>query len=311
MQRRARRSGVFAGLVATAVLVHAPASLACPCSDNPGSSGPLTTTRDRVGVALSESVSAAHGVWDGEGRYSRFDGSRGSLFWTLAGAFRPVTRLELHAELGAGTSYLRAAGFEAEHRGLSDATLGAFYDAVDEPMPYERAPWPSLTVLARVRIPTGGTESTSTTGSTDSTGGRSGLGAYEATLGFRAAKALTPRNTLSASGELSLRLSDESLGARRQLGPRAFGMLAITRSVSSELSLELLTSLTWEGEVAFRGERVSGTAQRLWNVEGAAIWTIADGLGATASAGGAPPVDFVSRNTLGGVRGGVSLTYVF
>ena len=88
-------------------------------------------------------------------------------------------------------------------------------------------------------------------------------------------------------------------------------MLAITRSVSSELSLELLTSLTWEGEVAFRGERVSGTAQRLWNVEGAAIWTIADGLGATASAGGAPPVDFVSRNTLGGVRGGVSLTYVF
>jgi hypothetical protein len=311
MQPRAWWSGVCAGLVAFGFVARPSPALACPCSDNPGSSGPLTTTRDRAGIALSESASAAHGVWDASGRYSRFDGSRGSLFWTLAGAVRPVPRLELHAELGAGTSYLRSTGFEAEHRGLSDTTFGAFYDAFDEPMPYERAPWPSLTVLARVRLPTGGTASESSTGSTDSTGGRSGLGAYEATLGFRAAKALTQRNTLSASAELSLRLPDESLGADRQLGPRAFGMLAITRTVSPELSVELSTSLTWEGDVAFRGERVSGTAQRLWNVEAAAIWTIRDGLGATASAGGAPPVDSVSRNTLGGVRGGVSLTYVF
>lgn len=311
MPSLARRSGVCAGLVAIALSALTSRSRACPCSDNPGSSGPLTTTRDRAGLALSESVSAAHGLWDADGRYSRFDGSRGSIFWTLAGAFRPVPRLELHAELGAGTSHLRAPGFEAEHRGLSDTTLGAFYDALDEPMPYERAPWPSLTVLARVRLPTGGTESATTTGSTDSTGGRSGLGAYEATLGFRAAKALTERNTLSAAGELSLRLPDDSLGAERQLGPRAFGMLAITRTLTTALSLELLTSLTWEAEVAFRGERVPGTAQRLWNVEAAAIWTISDGLGATASGGGAPPVDFVSSNTLGGVRGGVSLTYVF
>lgn len=310
MSSRAGRSGVCAELVVLAMLVHAPA-LACPCSDNPGSSGPLTTTRDTVGIALSESVSSAYGVWDADGRYSRFEGSRGSIFWTAAAAFRPTPRLELHGELGAGASYLRAARFEAEHRGLSDATLGAFYDVLDEPMPYERAPWPSVTLLARVRLPTGGTDSTTTTGSTDSTGGRSGLGTYEATLGFRAAKALTERNTLSASGELSLRLPDESLGPERKLGPRAFGMVALTRSVNLDLSVELSTSLTWEGDVSFRGERVPGTAQRLWNVEAAAIWTIHDGLGATASAGGAPPLDSVSRNTLGGARGGVSLTYVF
>lgn len=311
MTARARRAGVSARIAAFVTLVHATSLLACPCSDNPGSSGPLTTTRDRAGIALSESVSAAHGVWDADGRYSRFDGGRGSLFWMLAAAFRPVPRLELHAELGAGTSFLRAGGYEAEHRGLSDATLGLFYDLLDEPMPYERAPWPSLTVLARVRAPSGGTESAGASGSTDSTGGRSGLGAYEATLGFRAAKAVSDWNTLSASAELSLRLPDESLGIERKLGPRAFGMLAFTRRMTPDLSLELLTNLTWEGEVSLRGRRVTGSAQRLWNVDAAAIWTIWDGLGASASAGGAPPVAFLSRNSLGGVRGGVSLTYVF
>lgn len=256
-------------------------------------------------------MSAAHGVWDAAGRYSRFDGNRGSVFWTLAAAFRPSPRLELHAELGAGTSFLRAGAYEAEHRGLSDTTFGVFYDLLDEPMPYEREPFPSLTLLARVRAPSGGIESAGATGSTDSTGGRSGLGAYEGTVGFRAAKALSDWNTLLASAELSLRLRDESLGIERKLGPRAFAMLAFTRRVTPDVSLELLSSLTWEGEVSLRGRRVAGTAQRLWNVDAAAIWTIRDGLGATASAGGAPPVSFLSRNTLGGVRGGVSLTYVF
>lgn len=311
MRARTRRAGVSAGLAAFATFVHASLSRACPCSDTPGSSGPLTTSRDRAGIALSQSVTAAHGVWDASGRYSRFDGSRGSVFRTLAAAFRPVPRLELHGELGAGTSFLSAGAYEAEHRGLSDATLGTFYDVLDEPMPYERAPWPSVTVLARVRVPSGGNESAGTTGSTDSTSGQSGLGAYEGTLGVRATKALSDRSTLAASAELSLRLPDESLGIERHLGPRAFGMIALTRRVTPDVRLELLTNLTWEGEVALRGQRVAGTAQRLWNVEAAATWTIRDGLGASTSLGGAPPVSFLGRNTLGGIRGGVSLSYVF
>jgi hypothetical protein len=298
-------------LAALVLLMRAPIAHACPCSDNPGSGGPLTTTRDRFGVALSESISAAHGVWDGNGRYSRFDGERGAVFWTLAGAVRPIPRVELNAELGAGRSFLRVGEFEAEHRGLSDATFGVFWDAFDEPMPYENEPWPSLTLLARVRAPTGGTASSASTASSDTTGGRSGLGTFEGTLGLRAAKGLAERTVLAFSSELSLRAPDESLGVERQLGPRAVGMLAVTQRVSAEVSLELGTSLAWEGEVTLRGQRLGNTAQRLWNVEAAALWSIAAGLGASASVGGAPPLSAISKNALGGVRGGLSLKYLY
>jgi hypothetical protein len=310
MRREARFLSRLA-IAALALLWYAPVGRACPCSDNPGSGGPLTTTRDRFGVALSESVAAAHGVWDGQGRYSRFDGERGSVFWTLAGAVRPIPRLELNAELGAGRSFLRMREFEAEHQGFSDATFGVFWDALDEPMPYENAPWPSLTLLARLRAPTGGAASSASTGSADTTGGRSGLGAFEGTLGLRAAKGLAERTVLAFSSELSLRLPDESLGVQRQLGPRAVGMLAVTQRVSADVSLEFGTSLAWEGEVTLRGQRLGNTAQRLWNVEVAALWTIADGLGGSASLGGAPPLSAISKNTMGGVRGGVSLKYLY
>jgi hypothetical protein len=298
-------------LASLVLLIHASIAHACPCSDNPGSGGPLTTTRDRLGVAFSESISAAHGVWDGDGRYSRFEGERGSVFWMLAGAVRPTPRLELNAELGAGRSFLRVGEFEAEHRGLSDATFGIFWDVLDEPMPYEKEPWPSLTLLARLRAPTGGSANSASTASADTTGGRSGLGTFEGTLGLRAAKGLAERTVLAFSSELSLRRPDESLGIERQLGPRAVAMLAVTRRVSADVSLELGTSLAWEGEVTLRGQRLDNTAQRLWNVEAAALWTLAAGLGASASLGGAPPLSAISKNTLGGVRGGVSLKYLY
>lgn len=299
-------------VLAVAIALIARSGFACPCGDSASGGGPLTGSVDRFAVLAGQSLSLAHGAWNADGRYTRLDTDQGTLLVMAAGAYRPFDDLEASLELTLQETWLRFERFETEDSGFGDTRARLWWDAVDEPMPYERLPWPAVSAYLWLRAPTGVVDATSGQGgSLGASGAGQGLGTWEAALGARLQKGFMPHFRVAASGEAALRLPDDELGFERKLGPRALAQLSGQYFPSADVDLGLATSLAWEGEVAVEGRRRDGTAQRLWTVGATTSYTPPrTALRLSLLVDVAPPVDSVSANALGSVRIGWSLAYV-
>ncbi len=265
-----------AGLAFGACLVLiARASFACPCRGTVGPGGALTTASETLGVSVTESATTTHGAWSALGRYSPLadDTTRTDLALVLAAAWRASRRVELAVSQGWGVQRLSTSAFHDERTGFGDLSWRVRWEALDEPMPWTGSPWPSFAAIASVRAPTGdtgGAGATSlgriqsgTTGSAGASPTSQTLGTWEAALAAELQRSVTSRWTTALVLEGALRLPDESLGLKRQLGPRVLAQISLAHAPSTWVSLGALADLAWEGDVSLDDETRSGTTQRL------------------------------------------------
>src|SRR5690606_2593990 len=149
------RSAAAAG--AAALLSIAGESLACPCGNSATVNGPLTSQMETSGFMAAQSLTLVHGAFNARGEdRSLDDNHQGPLLWAGSAAYRLERRVELGATLSYGRSWLRHGALSASDEGFGDLQLRAFWDAIDEPMPYYKSFWPALGIFATVRIPTRG-----------------------------------------------------------------------------------------------------------------------------------------------------------
>jgi hypothetical protein len=148
-----------------------------------------------------------------------------------------------------------------------------------------------------LRLPTAGT--------TDQ-----GLGAGELGPGASLERSIGARFRVGASGLMALRAPDDSLGASRQLGPRATGQLTAWYWPQPNLVLGVSSSFVWEGEVRFAGERQAGSGSRQWQV-GAGVSFRPEGsrLRSSLRVRSVPPLPGVNVNALGDSSVEPSLAY--
>lgn len=296
-------AGGLSGCVGMLLAAVAPA---CPCGNGATVGGPLTRDADRVALLAGESLTLARGAWDARGRYSDLDADQGLLLYVLGGGYRPIPALEIALELTFAESWLRVGAFETEDEGLGDTRGRIYWDTVPEPMPYSEDWFPAVSLFFWLRAPTGSPAAAeASTGSLGTTG--AGLGAWEATLGTRLSRALGPSLRLLLSGEVAERAADHRLGVRRKLGPRALGQIGAEFRAASQVGVGLSASLSWEGEVTIKGDRLDGTAQRLVTAAASVVWT-PDPLRLAFQTDLAPPVDGLSANAIGSVRIGWTLS---
>jgi hypothetical protein len=186
-------------------------------------------------------------------------------------------------------------------------------------MPYEKPalPWPSLTLIFSLRVPTaslGRDESgafSGTTGSVGSSASSEGLGAWEPGLTAALVRNVDDRFQLGVAGEAAYRFPDTSLGLERHLAPRFFAQLGARYSPSSSTGVGLLTDLGAEGDVSLEGTTQPATSQRLWTI-GAYGYVRVEGTGLRwgALVRYAPPIDGVGRNASRATSLSMSLGYV-
>jgi hypothetical protein len=308
---RFERFGVGA-LVLAGSLAASRAGVACPCRGSAGPAAPLTAPFEVLGGNVTELAELAHGSWNASGDYTPLsdDERRSRLHLLLALGVRPVEPLELSAQLGYGRSSVSSKDFQSSHTGFGDTMLGARFLLLEEPMGHVGGfPWPAVTAILAARAPTGSLtdDGAPGSGSLGSSGSSDALGTWEAGGGVEARRRLTDSWELVVLGEAAYRFSDDALGLERQLGPRLLGYASVSYDVD-ELSLGALTSLEWEGEVAFDDRTRSGTAQRLLSAGAFVSWLLREpGLRGGVLLRTAPPLDAINANVFGATTFGLSL----
>jgi len=304
------RSAAAAG--AAALLSIAGESLACPCGNSATVNGPLTSQMETSGFMAAQSLTLVHGAFNARGEYRSLDDNhQGALLWTGSAAYRLERRVELGATLSYGRSWLRHGALSASDEGFGDLQLRAFWDAIDEPMPYYKSFWPALGIFATVRIPTRGlTGPVGGGGSLGSPVAAQSLGAWEGSVGARLLRRLGRRFWGSLTAEGAARLEDDTFGFDRHLGPRLLGQLMLQYRATGDLSLAATSTLAWEAPVSVEGRTLDGTAQRLWTVGGVLSWAPAPApLRASAVVEWSPPLSEISANAVAATRVGLSLLY--
>lgn len=294
---------------------------ACPCQGSSGPVGAVTTQSDRFGMSLTESARVVHGAWRSNGIYSPLapDDRQSSLDVTGIVGYRPIPVLEVGAEAAFGHQSFYSPPVSSTHTGFGDTTLRARWDTIDEPMPYETPvlPWPSLTLVGSLRVPTAslGSDGTGafsgTTGSVGSSASSEGLGAFEPSLSAALVRSIGSRFQVSLVGEAAYRFPDTSLGLERHLAPRFFGQLGARYAPSRATGIGVLTDLGAESDVTLGGRTQPATSQRLWTI-GAYGYVRAEptGLRWGALVRYAPAVDGIGRNASRATTFAVSIGYV-
>jgi hypothetical protein len=182
-------------------------------------------------------------------------------------------------------------------------------------MPHARSLWrPAIAWLGSLRAPTGNAARSDASSAGRILAGSDvssqSLGAWELALALEARHSPNERWHVISLLEGAWRAPDDSLSIDRQLGPRLLGQVTVSHDLEPDISLGLLTDLTWEGDVELEGERRSGTGQRLWNVGVVANAALAEsGLQATTTLLYAPPISGVGINAIGTTVFGVSVGY--
>jgi hypothetical protein len=293
---------------------------ACPCQGSSGPGGSVTTQSDRFGASFTETARWVHGAWRPHGEYASLaEGDRqAALDLTALAGYRPIPVVEIGAETAFGHESASFTHLSSARTGFGDTILRVRWDALDEPMPFEKLPWPALSFVAAVRAPTAARGATSatfsgTTGSVGASASSEGLGAWEGSAALVLAKSLGTQWMLSALGEAAYRLPDSWTGIPRHLGPRAFAQLGVRYSPTNVVSFGMLTDLGWEGAVTYEGETSpTDSSQRLWTVSGYFLlkppgtrfrWGL---LARTA-----PRWDGVGKNAVAATSASVSIGYAF
>jgi hypothetical protein len=314
--RSAACGAALAGSLAVSSSLHA-----CPCQGSSGPVGAVTSQMDRFGVSLTETARVVHGAWRPNGTYSALapGDMQSALDVTGTAGYRPIPVIELGAEAAFGHQSASSPYFSSRHTGFGDTTLRVRWDAIDEPMPYEKPPlpWPALTLVASLRIPTaslGRDESgvfSGTTGSVGSSASSEGLGTWEPGLSAALVRSIEERFQLSLVGEAAYRLPDTSLGLERHLAPRFFAQVGIRYAPSQTTGIGLLTDVGAEGNVELEGIERPATSQRLWTVGGYGYIRVeGTGLRWGALVRYAAPIDGIARNASRTTSEAESLGYV-
>jgi hypothetical protein len=284
----------------------------------------VTTEADRFGVSLTEAARSYSGVWDYAGTYRPLGSGDQNLALDVSAiaGYRPIPVLEVGAETAFGhqTTDSVSSNTATSLTGFGDTTLRVRWDALDEPMPYMHTalPWPSLTVVGSLRIPTAylGRDADKSglvgrTGSVGSSSSSVGLGAWETSLAVAFGRTFAERFSIGLTGELAYRFSDSSLGFERHLAPRYFVQLGLRYAPTPLTGLGLTTDLGGEGDVTRDGESEPATSIRLWTV-GVYGYERIEGTGLRVGAlvQYEPPIDGLSRNASRATSLSISLGYV-
>jgi hypothetical protein len=315
MRARAR---LFEVLIA--VLTATRAVAACPCQGSSGASAGVTTSLERFGVSLTESARVVHGAWLSGGHYSPLAAGDRQWAWDVGAiaGFRPIPSLELGVESAFGHQALTSPEFSTEHTGVGDTTVRIRWDAKDEPMPFEGTfPWPALTVVASLRVPTASADRNAAasgfggrTGSVGASGSSEGLGTFEPAFAVVLTRSATPAWQFTLFGEGAVRAPDSFLGIDRHLGPRGFAQFSARFAPTPLMGVGLMTDLGWEGDVAYEGVTSPSTSQRLWTVGAFGyLWPAPTGFRWGALVRYAPPVEDVGKNATRATIVSVSLGY--
>jgi hypothetical protein len=276
---------------------------------------------DRFGVSLTETGRIVHGAWRSNGSYSAL--APGDRYWSLdltgTVGYRPIPIVELGAEAAVGHQSASSSDFADRHTGFGDTTFRVRWDAIDEPMPYERplVPWPALTIVGSLRAPTAslGRDTSGvfsgTTGSVGSSASSEGLGTWEPGVTAAVVRSIDSRFQVSLVGEAAYRFPDTSLGLERHLAPRFFAQVGARYAPSPATGIGILTDIGTEGNVTVDGSERHATSQRLWTV-GTYGYLRVEGTGLRwgALVRYAPPIDDIGRNASRATSVSVSLGYV-
>jgi hypothetical protein len=222
--------------------------------------------------------------------------------------------------LAYGRQSVSALGFASQQTGFGDLALHVRYEAIDEPMPFERPPvlHPSLALIAGLRTPSGSLERSGgprgamsgTTGSAGASASSQSLGAWEPSIAAELRQTEKARYQLSFVGECAYRFPDAALGVDRHLGPRLLAQLNFRYMPSALWGVGALTDIGWEDAVSLQGLRREGSGQRLWSLGFYGYLTVAEtGFRSGAMLRYAPPLDGVSANAVGATTLAISLGY--
>jgi hypothetical protein len=293
---------------------------ACPCQGSSGPGGSVTTQSEHFGASLTETARWVHGAWRPHGEYASLtEGDRqAALDLTALAGYRPIPVVEIGAETAFGHESASFTHLSSTRTGFGDTIVRVRWDALDEPMPFEKLPWPALSVVGAVRAPTAARGATSatfsgTTGSVGSSASSEGLGAWEGSVAVVLTKSVESRWMVSALAEAAYRLPDTWTGIPRHLGPRVFTQLGVRYSPTNVVSFGILTDLGWEGSVSYEGETTpTDSSQRLWTVSGYFVLKPAGtrfrwGLLART----APRFDGAGKNAVATTSASVSIGYAF
>jgi len=290
-----------ASVLLAAVAFWTARAQACSCSGQ-GPASALTRPDQTWGVRLSERLVLGQGAFNAHGQYRPFalnERDRSQEFALLI-AYRRE-RMELSAVVGYGGRSVALSTAAERNAGFSDTLLRMRYEAAEEPNPWESAVFPSLAMLASLRLPSAAAEGLAPRG----------LGATEFALGMSLERSFGPKVRGGLLAELAGRLPDTTFGYTRALGPRASGEFTLSYFATPDLVVSALLSTRWEGNVSVNQRSQSGTAQRLTEV-GAAIsfqpW--ASPLRAGFAQRYAPSIDGLSANTLAALSSEFWIGYV-
>lgn len=312
-------AAAYAAGLALGLFVATTAS-ACPCQGSSGPGAAITSQMNTYGFSVIETARLVHGAWLPNGKYTPLGSNNFQWLFDLAfgAAYRPIRHLELGLQSAFGRQSVSAPSFSSQRTGFGDTTLNARWEAVDEPMPFEKKafPIPAVAVIAKLRTPTGTVTRTNQlgsgrTGSIGTTASSQGLGTWEPALALDLQRTFARRKAqANLAGEFAYRLPDDALGRDRQLGPRLLAQLNVRYLATSRIGVGVVTDLGWEGDVAYNGQRVPGTAQRLWSIGGFGYYTVPDvGLRSGLMVRYAPPVNGINVNAIGATSISVSLGY--
>ena len=311
-----------ASLVA-ALCLSTPEALACPCQGSSGPAAGVTSATERLGASLTETTRFVPGAWRANGLYgSLAPGEReASEDVTAIVGYRPIVPLEASVEAAVGHQALTSPDFQTERTAFGDTTLRVRWDALDEPMPFEhpRFPWPALTLLLSLRMPTSpsgrgdpANPFSGTTGSVGASASSEGLGAFEPSLGAAVVRSFGELFQASGYLEAAYRFADSYIGRARHLGPRVFGQLGVRYAPTPTTGVGLLTDYGWEGNVSYDGSSVPDSSQRVWAI-GAFCYLRAEPsrLRWGALVRYAPPIDGIGKNASQSASVAVSVGYAF
>jgi hypothetical protein len=295
--RRLRRFGqlVFHTSLLFCVILSKPAA-ACPCSDDPGGRGFMTTTAETYGAALSVSSRRSLGQFDAHGKLRMLAATEleASEELLLRFALRAPRALEWQAELGAASYRFHTQSFAEQRRGLGDAALWGRYLLVEESMPHE-PPWPALSVAGLLRAPLGAVASRQS--SFGSGGVQLGLGTWELGGGVELQRSLGQVGVWW-SVEFAYRLADQALGRPRKLGPRADVLFGANLELADWLSASASLAARFVGDVRLSGRTLEGTGERLVSTAGALSVKASDrGFRSSIGLSLDPPFEGLSKNT--------------
>jgi hypothetical protein len=311
----------FRARLVAALSLTCPAAFGCPCQGSSGPAAGVTTSAERLGASLTETTRFVSGAWRPTGTYGPLAAGERQAAEDLTAlvGFRPLPPLEVSVEAAVGHQIFTSPFFHTQRTAFGDTTIRARWDALDEPMPYEHEPWPSVTLLLAVRLPTspsgrdeGPNPFSGTTGSVGASASSEGLGAVEPSLGAAFVRSFGEKWQASAYLEGAFRFADTYIGRDRQLGPRLFAQAGARYAPSTSTGIGVMTDLGWEGNVAYYGHTQPDTSQRIWTV-GAFGYVRAEPsrLRWGALVRYAPPLDTIGKNASQSTSVAVSLGYVF